>query len=343
MQDAQSLILEEIEKINSQKKQVKNRIMICCPFHDDRTPSCGIVVAEDTKYQLGSFNCLGCGAHGDWNLLADKIGLRTVHKLAPKEGAIQTGALKIKLREMDTKLMSDSNYNMNAMLESLGSPATNPWPEQAEWRGYPGWLIRKIGGLAAVGGRKERMTDIKCYLPVHVGRKIVGMIKARTRKVEGQLSYVSSEGDWTKESGLFPYNLVNEMLGHLKRRYVFIVEGPRDALRLIMSGIPALAILGSQNMSGKKLKLLERLDVEYVFVLPDNDSAGTALKKKLKWYRDNMELGYKFVFYSLPKDKDKEGKLIKMDPDGMPKSMMSALKEELRELGLRSIKLEKIK
>jgi 5S rRNA maturation endonuclease (ribonuclease M5) len=64
------------------------------------------------------------------------------------------------------------------------------------------------------------------------------------------------------------------MLKKMKRRYIVLVEGPRDAIRLIGFGIPALAILGSNNWSEQKRDLLMTLDLDMVLFAFDNDKGG---------------------------------------------------------------------
>jgi len=53
-----------------------------------------------------------------------------------------------------------------------------------------------------------------------------------------------------------------------------LVEGPRDALRLLSEGIPACAILGTQSWSEKKSFLLSLAEVGRAIVITDSDRAG---------------------------------------------------------------------
>ena len=133
------------------------------------------------------------------------------------------------------------------------------------------------------------------------------------------------------------------MLAKMKYRYVVLVEGPRDALRLIMAGIPALAVLGSQNINGKKLRLVERLDIELLCWLPDNDAAGKAMAEKLEWMCNNMQISFEYRGFKLPRKKGKDGKIVKLDPDVMPKKMLRALKDEIKEYGGKFIKPENLR
>ena len=52
------LISSELEKKTKIIKKGKD-IWCCCPFHNEKTPSCKI------NDDLGSFYCFGCGAKGD--------------------------------------------------------------------------------------------------------------------------------------------------------------------------------------------------------------------------------------------------------------------------------------
>ena len=338
-EDMQSIITTELQKVDGPQKTTQDRIMVCCPFHDERTPSCGVVVSEGSRYPMGTFNCFGCPESGDWNKFAEKAGLRKISNLIPKTGSVDTNGLNKKLREMEGGMLTNKNTDMEGMLKSLGDPSTIDWPIYSEWRGYPGWLIRNLNGLAAV----NKYSEFKCILPVKVGKEIKGVIEALEEKKEGKLSYVSSAGDWVKESGLFPFNFVKAMLAKMSYRYVILVEGPRDALRLIMAGIPALAVLGSQNINGKKLRLVERLDIELLCWLPDNDAAGKAMAEKLEWMCNNMQLDFKSRGFKLPRKKGKDGKIIKLDPDVMPKKMLRALKDEIKGYGGKFIRPENLR
>ena len=52
------LISSELEKKTKIIKKGKD-IWCCCPFHNEKTPSCKI------NDDLGTFYCFGCGAKGD--------------------------------------------------------------------------------------------------------------------------------------------------------------------------------------------------------------------------------------------------------------------------------------
>jgi 5S rRNA maturation endonuclease (ribonuclease M5) len=135
-----------------------------------------------------------------------------------------------------------------------------------EWRSFTGKFLKQFKALKAL----DKYGKPVMVLPVMVGKDLVGGIKCRWQKREGQLSYINSKGRWTRESGLWPYDYVQRM----KPRCVWLVEGPRDAMRLLKYGIPALCMLGTQNWSEAKRDLVLALGVERVVSFTDGDKAG---------------------------------------------------------------------
>ncbi|MBO6469136.1 MAG: hypothetical protein HVK44_03150, partial [Pelagibacteraceae bacterium] len=77
------LLSGEIEK-KTQLTKKGNDYWCCCPFHEEKTPSCKI------NDNLGSFYCFGCGAKGDiFTLYTDLYNYNfqdAVKELAQKAG-----------------------------------------------------------------------------------------------------------------------------------------------------------------------------------------------------------------------------------------------------------------
>jgi len=94
------LISEELEKKTKVIKKGKD-LWCCCPFHNEKTPSCKI---NDDQ---GSFYCFGCGAKGDiftiYQDLFNYTFLDAVKELANKAG------IKINF-DSNTKYKQDDNY-----------------------------------------------------------------------------------------------------------------------------------------------------------------------------------------------------------------------------------------
>lgn len=51
------LIMENIEHFGDKMVRALDHVKICCPFHNERTPS--MAVYDD------HYHCFSCGAHGD--------------------------------------------------------------------------------------------------------------------------------------------------------------------------------------------------------------------------------------------------------------------------------------
>ena len=120
------ILSQEIEKKTKIIKKGKDS-WCCCPFHDEKTPSCKI------NDDLGSYYCFGCGAKGDiftiytelYNFsfpeavreLAQRVGIRIVDNF---DANINKKNDKIyKILEISTNWFQDNLYKSNLCKEYL--------------------------------------------------------------------------------------------------------------------------------------------------------------------------------------------------------------------------------
>ena len=120
------ILSQEIEKKTKVIKKGKDS-WCCCPFHDEKTPSCKI------NDDLGSYYCFGCGAKGDiftiytelYNFsfpeavkeLAQRVGIKIVDNF---DANINKKNDKIyKILEISTKWFQDNLYKSNICKEYL--------------------------------------------------------------------------------------------------------------------------------------------------------------------------------------------------------------------------------
>ncbi len=120
------ILSQEIEKKTKVIKKGRDS-WCCCPFHDEKTPSCKL------NDELGSYYCFGCGAKGDiftiytelYNFsfpeavkeLAQKVGIRIVDNF---EAKINKKNDKIyKILEISTKWFQDNLNNSKLCMEYL--------------------------------------------------------------------------------------------------------------------------------------------------------------------------------------------------------------------------------
>lgn len=316
IEDAFSIITEEIEKIDGRKKHTSTNVFICCPFHDEKTPSLSINMSQDAKVNVGTFMCFGCPEKGPWNLLAKKLGLREVKEWQHFQGSSDTAVNKLRKAKKDFARFN--SYSIDRLFEELGG-AVLPWPKEKEWRDYPGAMIHRVDGYMY---NDERRDELMLALPIYINGRYRGGVKALWEKPKDGPSYINTSGDWVMNYGLLGYDFINkhELWGCTS---MVLVEGPRDWLRMVLNKIPACGILGSKMFNEKKLMLLMSFGIKKIYTLADNDKAGTSMvrliEKVCRGYIEVEEL-------KLPRKLDDEGKLIKMDPDNAPQKIIDKVK-----------------
>lgn len=274
--EAHRIVLREVNKIQGWKKYSHKGVSILCPFHSgDSDPSCGIYTAPDGKVPIGWTYCLGCGASVHWNVLADKLGLAKIQESQTKRDT--TGYSSWSVTRMKKKMLTEKMTLADYMAD-WGMGMELPFLD-VQWRGICGDLIKALGCKIGID-KREKIPFL--IMPVYVRGKLISAIKARIVKRSGLVSYVIADDSPLKEKGLFPYDFVREMIKNDKKlKWVVLVEGQRDALRLIQYGIPAVAILGSRSWDAKKMRLLASLSNNIV-VSMDGDVAGCSAAKLIK-------------------------------------------------------------
>ncbi len=308
--DAQAIVMAEITRIPGPKKKTATGYSIRCPFHNDNNPSCSVNTTPNLRHKgktvgMGHFYCFSCEeGRGPWNKLAEKLGLR---KIGEGENQVTTFVH----RQLDENVFKSESISISDLMEAWKCEEWSELHREDEWRSFTGKFLRKFGALKTMNERGDHLL----VLPVYVGEEIVGGIKARWIKKEGQLSYINSKGAWTKDAGLWPYDYVMKM----KPRCVWLVEGPRDAMRLLRYGIPALCILGTQNWSEAKRDLIIALGVERIVSFMDGDVAGRTATKLIRPTFDSLLECKAVNMWHLTKRLG----LKKLDPFEVPKKHLS--------------------
>ena len=295
-----------IEKTN--RATIKGgKIWICCPFHYENTPSCSVTL-HDIKYAPGTFFCFGCSASGGWNKLATKFGFK----------------FRIDSKEINTLMKTNIHYNElsngveftdvgeflqhNQKIESY-----TKWPKGKTWRKVGYQFLKDVDSYMLLSPDYNKTSDDVKYeqllfLPVKVNGVIVGGISAPLDRKR----YMNTEGDWVKNRGLFPFDTTKQLLKSFAKKFVVLVEGPRDAARLIQANIPALAILGSKNWTVSKRDLLMTLtgdDLEIVLLF-DSDLAGQSASLAVKNTCKNI---FDTIKVKLPEYTVEDGENVKCD------------------------------
>ena len=313
---AMDIVIESLSKYGGTQKNGSTYRLICCPFHSERNPSLSVNLTKP-GLSIGTFNCWSCPESGNWNKLAEKCGFPKIAKWQNKE---QT-SVELSAAEEQEMLgfKKEGDY-----AQALNVDIISDWIPTKMWRGFSGKLLTKLGAKLAI----DKMTDEPFLMfPVVVHKKTYGYIKATLEKRKGQLPYVNTRGEWIKNKGLFPFDYATK-LARIKG-YIVLVEGPRDALRLLVNKIPALAVFGVQNFGRKKANTVSGIGVQ-TYIMADNDKAGEVLVSKAK--SAFKEIDTKLKTITLPRKKDRSGKIIKCDPCSVDQEYIDHLKERLEDL-----------
>ena len=315
--DRRRIVEDALASYSGKKTQSSYYTMICCPYHDDKTPSGQIFHGPDTQV-MGYYICRGCGIRKLWNELAKDMGWPTFGKTKPSDKFVTM----VKTLQTEASPKEEIAFD----LEDL--------PTGRSWRSFPTEFLTKVGAKL---GRYTESGRPFVYLPVLVGGRERGYIRAQIKKQGDFPSYLNKSGSWSKTHGLFPFDYSIRLMTCRDLSTMVLVEGPRDALRLLRYGIPAVSILGTQTWTAKKAKLLELHGVDRVIVMMDGDPAGQLAVSKIVPDLNSLVSTYEFNLCTHPKspfpkweklskEKRKAKKHLLWDPGNCPKQILRELK-----------------
>ena len=242
-------ILAELASYSGVKKKVGDTTFVACPYHSERTPSFRIYHKANSK-QPGFGKCFGCGAAHPWDEYAPRLGLKAYIYAKPSQ---QFARSVVKPLEDDMSVVFRHK----------------PLPKDKVWRGIKTNLLIDIGCTLI-----KPYDETFIFMPVTIKGEERGYIRARLHKIKDKPSYLNKAGRWSELFGLFLYDYAVKMMRDKGLNTLVLVEGPRDALRLISLGIPAIAILGTQSWSKRKATLMELTGAKNVVLCFDGDCAG---------------------------------------------------------------------
>lgn len=260
----------QLSQYSGQISRSGSATLVICPFHSEKTPSARVFISDTTK-NPGYLKCYGCGGKGPWDKVAPLLGLKPFKREKPTEEFANLNMLPSEEDEPD----SDEEFvNEEMELSNL--------PRNKKWRDIKTNLLIALGAkVCRIQSKQYGLFEPRLWLPVYINGELRGYIKARFRKHPDWPSYINAKGHWSKTHGLFPFDHSIEMMRELGSKTIVLVEGQRDALRLISMGIPAMCILGTQSWSDTKAKILELAGVRRLVLLFDGDCAGKEATKLL--------------------------------------------------------------
>ncbi len=270
--DRARLVREELNTLPGPKKDLGNKFMICCPYHNDKNPS-GIIGLDPNEREgpIGYFHCFGCGKNVKWNDLATTLNLRRFSR--PKKLDMDHFADPKTFRA--EFFGSKSERLKFPELKQLTFKPSFPFDE---WRSVSSKLLTRVGARY-VFHEEWRMPFV--WLPVNINGKLRGYVKAKIEKpTDGKPSYLNAKAadgvNWSRKWGLLYFDYALKLMRAQNVRTMVLCEGPRDSLRYLKRKIPAVSVLGALNWSTNKRELLEDAGVEKLVLSFDGDEAGIA-------------------------------------------------------------------
>lgn len=254
------------------KRVSTERVVIQCPYHPDKTPSATINLSSAAPAPLGWFRCFGCAKSVPWNTLAKTLGLPKIGKNKRTHAEDYLDPFKFKSELLDSEETTDVGFEKELHeMEFFDF-------QFEEWRGVSVKLLKRVGARLCY---LDRTGDFYVWLPVYIDSVLRGYVKAELEKPEEGTSYINASGKWSQASGLLFYDYSVALAKRKGVNTLVLVEGPRDALRLLRYGIPAIAVLGAINWNDDKRWCLEQSRIENIVIFMDGDDAGIKATKKI--------------------------------------------------------------
>jgi 5S rRNA maturation endonuclease (ribonuclease M5) len=279
-----------------------------CPFHQsDDGVSQTLRINLDSAHRLGIgfFKCYSCQTHGHFNDLAEKLGVDMImgeanpeirNILIPlrQQAFDYQGAPRFGMEDLPADFSWDrgkgiiiSSRAFNIVQAQLWHTRTAVWKSKEKVVKYVDQttseeLSKVVNQILKGPDNKpifERWQDEdRIWMPVIDRDAVVAHVAALIGKRHWfSKKYLNAKGEWPKRY-IWPLDQI--MLAMRERRYVVIVEGPADALRLIDNGIPAIANLGVSAWTSAKAEIISA-HYQRVFVCMDPDSAGAGAQKQV--------------------------------------------------------------
>ena len=311
-------------------KKGKNYVAVC-PFHDDHSPS--LVVSKERQM----FNCFTCRTGGNVFTFIMKYenvefleALQIVaNKIGYKLNATNLGNYENKNKKEYEIMEFAKKYYLNNIFTDLGTKAR----KYLEDRGINNDIIREFNiGLATKSKdelyklftKKNISNDIldslgliyinntdvmdffnnRIIIPIEdLKGNVVGFSGRIFNGEKESAKYINTKETVIFKKGQILFNYHNAKNAIRDEKYVIIVEGNMDAIKLSSSGIKNVIALMGVALSKEQTEILKKLKVPVILML-DNDSAGLNATLKNGEILKKADIDVKVVRLTGEKDPD---------------------------------------
>lgn len=278
-----------------------------CPFHEERTPSFGLLPPDSRRYY-----CHGCGATGDafdWMqqqegaggfaeavvALAERFGIEISYveespaEAAARQGRERRGELLERAAAFYAEYLwrADDAAPAREYLASRGIPeelvrryrvgfaptAGDALSRRALAQGYSREHLADAGLARARGGRASDFFVGRITFPIADARGRVQGFGARTLDPNERAKYVNSpEGPHFHKRHLL-FGLAEARAAAARARWLVVAEGYTDVLGLVAAGVESAVACMGTSLTTEQLRLIARWASE-VRLCFDPDAAG---------------------------------------------------------------------
>lgn len=289
-------IVEIISSYINLEKQGKNYFGVC-PFHDDHNPSMSV------SEEKGLFTCFVCHKTGNVfsfvqdyenvtfieavKIVASKVGIeldagiKDTSKYDKHYEAVEL-ALKFyqnNLKSKDGKKASDYLKQRGINEEIIEEFNIGYAPSNYDTitkllvnKGFDEQLLIDVG-LANRGNTTYDLFRNRITFPIHNSSgKPIGF-SARIYEDVNEAKYINTKETVIFKKGRTLFNYHRAQNEARRKKYLLVVEGQMDAIRVYASGIKNVVATMGTALTDDHIKLLARLNVKIVLCM-DNDAAG---------------------------------------------------------------------
>lgn len=319
-------IVDVIGKYIPLTQKGKNYFCVC-PFHDDHSPSMSV------SYDKQIYKCFSCGASGNVftfvqnyenvsfneavSIVARSVGLNLDFGPVKKNSnnfKLELEIMSLAERFLQNNLKSSSGIDAKKYLEERGineeiiaefgiGLSLDNATSLKDLLLKKGYGIDKLIELGVVNEHGFDVFARRITFPLwNIDGDIVGF-SGRIYRNEDSAKYVNSKETKIFKKGELLYNYHNAKDYAKREKFILVVEGFMDAIRLSANGIKNVIALMGTSLTSNHIDLLKKLRVKVILCL-DNDDAGltATINNGMMLIKNNVDVG--IIRLSSSKDPD---------------------------------------
>lgn len=308
-------IVDVIGKYIPLTQKGKNYFCVC-PFHDDHSPSMSV------SYDKQIYKCFSCGASGNVftfvqnyenvsfneavSIVARSVGLNLDFGPVKKNSnnfKLELEIMSLAERFLQNNLKSSSGIDAKKYLEERGineeiiaefgiGLSLDKATSLKDLLLKKGYGIDKLIELGVVNEHGFDVFARRITFPLwNIDGDIVGF-SGRIYRDEDSAKYVNSKETKIFKKGELLYNYHNAKDYAKREKFILVVEGFMDAIRLSANGIKNVIALMGTSLTSNHIDLLKKLRVKVILCL-DNDDAGltATINNGMMLIKNNVDVG----------------------------------------------------